>query len=116
MDRSGWRAAHVHGNRGAADDPRTQSPVTRAMGLAVAAVAGSNLLLALLAAVNQPVPLKQRLLMGTLYVVPALAYFVSFGMWRDGDQTRRWQARVTLALAVIVLLSFAAWTLEPFGS
>ncbi|MBE0418119.1 MAG: hypothetical protein IBX63_10175 [Coriobacteriia bacterium] len=88
----------------------------RAIGLAIAVVAGLNLLLALLAAVNQPIPLQRRILMGVLYVVPALAYVISFGMWRDDNQTRRWETYVTVILGVVVLLSFAAWMLKPFGN
>lgn len=56
------------------------------------------------------------ILLGFLYVITAFAYAISYGMWKDREQTRRWEPYLTLAAGIAVWASFAALWLEPFGA
>lgn len=53
---------------------------------------------------------------GVLYFLVMFAYAASYGTWRDGEQKRRWEPYVTVALGIAVWVAFAGlWLFKPFA-
>lgn len=57
----------------------------------------------------------RRIALGALYAIIAFGFVISYGMWRDREQTRRWEPYLTLLAGVAVWASLAGLWLEPFG-
>ena len=58
----------------------------------------------------------RRILIGVVFAIVAFGYPITYGMWKDGEQTRRWEPYLTLVSGVAVWFSFAALWLKPFGA
>jgi hypothetical protein len=57
----------------------------------------------------------RRIGLGIVYAIIAFAYAISYGMWRDREQRRRFEPYLTLTLGVAVWASFVGLWLSPFG-
>ena len=54
--------------------------------------------------------------LGVLYSVIGLGYPISYGTWKDGEQTRRFEPYVTLLAGIAMWACIAALWLRPFGA
>jgi hypothetical protein len=58
----------------------------------------------------------RRILFGGLYVIVGVGYAISYGTWKDAEQSLRLEPYLTLALGIAVWASLATLWLKPFGA